>query len=99
MRPDPFSRLAGNRLDKTVGLEDPRVREAVVNGAALATGADQPGAAKDGEVLTHVRNLATNLPGQVADRELTSGEAFEDAQPLWVGQGSTDRGKAHALGF
>jgi len=48
-------------------------------------------------MLAHVRDLAADLTGKVTDRLLAAGEALEDAQPLGIGQGPADSGKALAL--
>ena len=48
-------------------------------------------------MLTHVRDLAADLAGQVTNRLLAAGEAFEDAQSLRISQGSTNGGKALSL--
>jgi hypothetical protein len=101
----PFSRaagalqiaLAGARLDEAVGLEDPRVREPVVDGAAVAPGGDQSGRPQDGEVLAHVRDLAPHDRGEVAHGDLAVGQGFEDAQALRIGQGPADDGRALVL--
>jgi hypothetical protein len=77
---DPFSRLlAGKCLNEVIGLEDPGVRKAVIDGGALSTGRDEPGAAEDGEMLAHVRDLAADLTGQITDRLLAVRETLEDA--------------------
>ena len=47
-------------------------------------------AAEDGQVLAHVRNLAADPNGQVADGELAFREGLQDAQSLGIGQGPTD---------
>jgi hypothetical protein len=95
---DPFSRLlAGKRLNELVGLEDARVRKAVIDGGALAPGRDEPGAAEDGEMLAHVRDLAADLTGKVTDGLLATGETLQDAQPLGISQGAADGSKALSL--
>jgi hypothetical protein len=95
---DPFSRLlAGKCLNEVISLEDTRVRKAVIDGGALSSGRDQPGAAEDGKMLAHVRNLAADLTGQITDGLLAAGEALEDAQSLGISQGASDRGKALSL--
>ena len=48
-------------------------------------------------MLTHVRDLAADLAGQITDGLLAAGEALEDAQPLRISQCSTNRGKALSL--
>lgn len=48
-------------------------------------------------MLAHVRDLAADLTGQITDRLLAPGEALEHAQPLGIGQGAPDRGKALSL--
>ena len=45
-------------------------------------------------MLAHVRDLAANLAGQVTDRLLAAGEAFEHTQALGIRQGPADRGIA-----
>jgi hypothetical protein len=95
---DPFSRLlAGKCLNELVGLEDPWVRKAVIDGGALAPTRDESGAAEDGEMLAHVRDLAADLTGQITDGLLAAGEAFEDAQPLGISQGAADGSKTLSL--
>src|SRR5882757_1209988 len=81
---DPFSPLPGDRLNETVGLEDARVGEAVIHGAAVPTRRHEAGAAKNGQVLAHVRDLAADPNRQVADGELAFGERLQDAQSLGI---------------
>ncbi len=45
-------------------------------------------------MLAHVRDLAANLAGQVTDRLLAAGEAFEHTQALGIRQGPANRGIA-----
>jgi hypothetical protein len=97
MWPDPFSRLAGERLNEVVGLEDPWVRKAVIDGGAVSPGRNEPGAAEDGEMLAHVRDLAADLTGQITDGLLAAGETLEDAQSLRISQGATNGGEALSL--
>jgi hypothetical protein len=89
--------LAGKRLNEVVSLEDARVRKAVIDGGALSSGRDQPGAAEDGKMLAHVRDLAADLTGQITDGLLAAGEALQDAQSLGISQGAPDGGKALSL--
>jgi hypothetical protein len=86
--------LAGKCLNEVIGLEDPGVRKAVIDGGALSTGRDEPGAAEDGEMLAHVRDLAADLTGQITDRLLALGETLEDAQSLRIGERAPDGSKA-----
>jgi hypothetical protein len=48
-------------------------------------------------MLAHVGDLAADLTGQIPDGLLAAGEAFEDAQPLWISQGAADGSKALSL--
>jgi hypothetical protein len=89
--------LAGKCLNEVIGLEDPGVRKAVIDGGALSTGRDEPGAAEDGEMLAHVRDLAADLTGQITDRLLALGETLEDAQSLGIGEGAPDGSKTLSL--
>src|SRR6187549_3912298 len=50
----------------------------------VAPARHEPGAAKHGKVLAHVRHLASNPDRQLADGELALGQRFEHAQPLGV---------------
>jgi hypothetical protein len=84
-------------LNEVVSLQDARVREAVIDGGAVSPARDEPGAAEDGEMLAHVRDLAADLTGQITDGLLAAGEAFEDAQSLGISQGPPDGGKALSL--
>src|SRR5690349_18701028 len=61
-------------LDEPIRLEDPRVGKAVVDRVAVASRGDEPGAAKDGQVLAHVRHLATDALAEVGHRQLADGE-------------------------
>ena len=59
---------------------------------------DEPGAPEHGQVLAHVRDLAPDLDRQLADGELAVGEGLEDAQPLGISEGPTDRREPLAVG-
>ena len=48
-------------------------------------------------MLTHVRDLAADLTGQITNRLLAAGEALKDAQSLRISQGSADGSKALSL--
>jgi hypothetical protein len=89
--------LAGKCLNEVIGLENPGVRKAVIDGGALSTGRDEPGAAEDGEMLAHVRDLAADLTGQITDRLLALGETLEDTQSLGIGEGAPDGSKTLSL--
>src|SRR6476620_8947640 len=88
------ARSAGERL-KTLGrLEDPRIREAVVDRTAVAARRDESGRAKHREVLAHVRHLAGHPPRKLAHGRRATGEGLEDAQALGVTEGASDGGRA-----
>src|SRR4051794_35803896 len=60
-----YVRLARDVLDESIGLEDPRVGEAIVDGAALATRRHEACASEDRQMLAHVRHLAADPFAQV----------------------------------
>src|SRR4051812_25942772 len=91
------ARSAGDGLENLVGLEDPGIREPVVDGAPVAAGGDEAGGAQHGEVLAHVRHLARDPRCELAHGRLATGEGLEDAQPLGVAEGAGDRREAVAL--
>src|SRR6266540_2595443 len=80
------STLAGDLLEESVHLEDLWVGEAIEDGAPFPAGRDDAGGAQHGQVLAHVRHLAADVAGQVADRTLAVGQPLHDAQSLRVGQ-------------
>ena len=91
--------LPGQRLDDAIGLQDPFVREAVVDGGPVSSGCDQPRRAKHRQVLAHVRDLAHDPVRQFAHGQLAIGERFEDAQALGVAKGTSDGGGPLAFGL
>ena len=59
----------------------------------------EPGAPQHREVLGHVGYLAADPFAEVRHRQLAESERLEDAQPLWIGERTPDRGIAQSLGL
>jgi hypothetical protein len=90
--------LAGDPLERADQLQDGGIGDSIQDGAALTAAGDDAGGPQDGQVLAHVRDLAPDVAGEVADGALaTIGEILEDAQPLRVRQGPGDSGRTVAL--
>src|SRR4029077_3971508 len=83
--------LARDVLDETIRLDDPRVRETVVDRGAFSARGHETCAPQHREMLAHVGDLAADPFAQIGHRQLADGERFEDAQAFRVRQRSTDR--------
>ena len=90
---------AGQILDEPIGLEDPRVRKAIEDGAAFPPSDHEPCSPKHREMLAHVGYLAADPGTEVAHGQLALGERFEDTQALRVRESPSDRGIASSFGF
>ena len=73
-------------LEETTCLEDPEVREAIVDDVAVTPGQDQTRIAEHREVLAHIGDVATDAVGQIPNGQLALTETLKDAQPLGVCQ-------------
>jgi len=87
-------RSAGDPLQGADQLQDAAIGDAVQDGAAVTTAGHDASRPQDGEVLAHVRHLAPDASGQIADGALAAiGEILQNAQPLRVRQGAGQGGR------
>jgi len=50
-------------------------------------------------MLAHVRHLAANASGEVADRQFAFGKGLQHAEPLWIRERTTDGGEPLPIGI